>query len=378
MTIQSASAAFTRFFVPEPTVEDFWTFVDESLKAGRFDDFPEGAESAAGFASWDDLFDSSFEFASYHRGEYAAFHYRVDQRKVSAIVLKQHVRQAVQTYRKEHEGRGPSRLERQKIREDVRNELLARMLPQPSGCDVVWHPSRHWLLVGTTSLKMIESFLEHFERHFRLYPVPLYHAQWAMHLLPLSAGEKDRLASLVPLKSPHAMHEGCFLGYEFLTWLWFLTEAGGGTAAVDEGRRAELTLGERIVLSRQDDGRERIICTTQAGALHEARTALQQGKLVEEIQMAARVGDNDYQWVMDRDLWGVKGLKIPRQSSEHEANDPEGRFLETMYFLEEFLTLIDALFLQFLKLRLNPGWESDALPQLKRWIEGNAPDSPPF
>ncbi len=34
MAIQSGTASFTRFFVPEPQVADFWSHVDEKLRAG--------------------------------------------------------------------------------------------------------------------------------------------------------------------------------------------------------------------------------------------------------------------------------------------------------------------------------------------------------
>ncbi len=133
---------------------------------------------------------------------------------------------------------------------------------------------------------------------------------------------------------------------------------------------AALALGERIVLSRQDDGKERVICTTQAGALDEARTALRQGKLVEEAQWIITVGDNEYIMTLDRDLWAFKGLKTPKQDARIRRRRPDGRFLEKMFFLEETFAVWDALFQRFLTSRLTPSWNSDTLPALRQWIEG--------
>jgi len=38
MAIKSASATFTRFFVPELKTDDFWSYIDERLREGAFAD----------------------------------------------------------------------------------------------------------------------------------------------------------------------------------------------------------------------------------------------------------------------------------------------------------------------------------------------------
>lgn len=378
MAIQSASATFTRFYVPDPLTEDLWSFVDQQLKAGAFKDLQDGEEKSKGFASWDDLFDTAFEFASHHKGEYVAFSFRQDQRKIPAIIVKQYVRSAVREYMSEHEGHQPSRHDYQSLREETEQALLKKALPHPANCEVVWNPTQHWLLCGTTSSKSLDSFLEHFERFFSLYPVPLYHVNWASYRLPLSDRQKQALEALVPLRSAQVLEESRFLGYEFLTWLWFFIESGNGFVAMENAASAEIALGERVILSHPDEGKERVICTTQASALHEARTALRQGKQVEEIQVFARVGNNDYLFTLDTDLGTVKGLKTPKQIPDQGDEDADARFLEKMYFVEEVFALLDRLYLSFLELRLNPGWDSDSLPLLRQWIQqGPADDVSP-
>ncbi|MEJ5347217.1 MAG: recombination-associated protein RdgC [Desulfosoma sp.] len=375
MGLQGGTITFTSFHLPDPSVADFWSFVDESLKEGAYRTGLQEEETAKGFARWEDLFDATFPFGCYRKGEYVAFQFRWDQLKVPPLVLKQYEREAVQAYRAEHDGKYPPRHERLKIREEVQNQLLERVLPQPSGCDVVWSPAQHRLLVGTASLKMLEAFLEHFERIFTLHPIPLYHVQWALHGLSLPERLKDVLSGLVSVKSPHALQEGRFLGYEFLTWLWYLAETREGRIPLEKGAFATLALGERVVLSRQDDGKERVICTTQAGALDEARTALRQGKMVEEAQWILMAGDNEYSFTLDRDLWTLKGLKTPKQIPRGEEEDPDGRFLEKMFFIDEVLGILNAAYREFLTARLSSTWASDVLPSLKRWIDGGAPDS---
>jgi DNA recombination-dependent growth factor C len=370
MGIQSPSATFVRFYVPEEIGGDFWGYVDEKLRAGSFEDLEAGQEQALGFVSWDDLFDSSFVDNSYHKGEYVAFQFRVDQRSVPAIIKKQYVRRSIEDYRGKNGGKWPSRQERQEIQENVQDWLMNQVMPKPSGCEVVWNPSAKWMLVGATGTKMIDAFLTHFEKHFRIFPVPLFHLHWAFHLVPLDGRQKDALASLVPARSPQAMDEGRPLGYEFLTWLWFLTENTNGLIEIAEGREAEVGLGERLVLTLPADGKERVICTTQANALHEARTALQQGKLVDELQLFLKIQDNEYFFTLDSFLWAVKGLKTPKQLPDFDHEDAEGKFLEKMYFLEEVSSAMNSLYGLFLAKRLSPAWEADTLPRLKKWMGG--------
>jgi len=378
MGIQSASATFTRFFVPELVTEDFWSLVDEKMRAASFRECEDGQEQAVGFASWDDFFDSEFVYSSYHKGEYVAFNFRLDQRKIPPIILKQHVRQAIEIYRKEHEGRWPSRQEKLEIHENIQNWLLSRILPQPSHCEVVWNSAANWMLLGTTSTKTMDALLELFEHHFGLYPVPLYHVQWALSLIPLDGRQKDILSSMVPVKSSNALNEGRFLGYEFLTWLWFFSEQFDGKFKLNEQQMGELALGERLVLSLPGEGKEKIICTTQANALHEARTALQQGKLVEEIQIFLRVGENEYYLNLDSALWAIKGLKTPKQSPSYEDDDADGRFLEKMFFIEEVSSALNTIYSQFLSDRLSPVWDSDIVPIFRQWIDSKEEETAPF
>jgi DNA recombination-dependent growth factor C len=380
MGIQSASSTFTRFFVPDPVTEDFWSFVADHLQAGDFKECVADEEQSTGFASWDDFFEPCSLQGAYHKGEYVAFQFRVDQRRIPPILVKQYVRQELQKYQSEHEGKWPSRQERQEIQEKVQNWLFSRMLPQPSACEIVWSPANKWMLFGSTSTRNIDAFLEHFEKHFHLYPVPLYHVQWALHHAPIDSRQKDVLSSMVSVRSQHAIEEGRFLGYEFLTWLWFFMEQPENLIKISDQKTAQVHLGGRLVMALPGQDRERVICTTQANALHEARTALRQGKMVEELQVFLNIGDNEYLFTLDSILWAVKGLKTPKQLPDSDKEDADGRFLEKMFFLEEVLSTLNALYGKFLSARLSPSWESDTLPIFKAWIEGgseseNAPTS---
>ncbi len=372
MAISSSSATFTRFFVPDIEVEDFWSLVDEKLRGGAFTEPDDSQNEAAGFASWEDFFDPNFSYGSYRKAEYVAFNFRLDQKKVPGMVLNKFVRQSVQKFRDENNGKWPNRTQKQQIQESMQEYLLSRAFPQPCASEVVWNPARNWMILGTAGGKMLEAFLEYFERRFHLYPVALYHAPWALNMLALTAGQKDVLGSLVSPKSATALNDGRFLGSEFLTWVWFYIERMGGSIQAGD-KIANVHLGERMVLVLPGDRKERVVCTTQANFLHEARTGLRQGKVVDEAQLFFEIGENEYALTLDSSLWPVKGLKTPKQLPDLGREDPDGRFLEKMYFIEEVFGAMDALFTRFLAERLSTGWETDSLVQLQKWIDEGAP-----
>jgi hypothetical protein len=368
MAITSSAATFCRFLVPEPEVEDFWSLVDEKLRGGAFAESADSKIETAGFSSWDDFFDPDFSYGSYRKGEYVAFNFRLDHKKVPGVVLKQFVRQALQQYRDEHDGKWPSRTEKQQIQESTQEYLLSRAFPQPSASEVVWNPARYWMILGTSSAKMMEAFLEYFEKQFRLFPVPLYHAPWALNMLPLTPAQKDVLGALISPKSPTALNDGRFLGSEFLTWVWFYIEKLGGSIQAGD-KIANVHLGERMVLVLPGDRKERVVCTTQTNFLHEARTGLRQGKVVDEAQLLLMIGDNEYLLTLDSSLWALRGLKTPKQLPDYGSEDRDGRFLEKMYFIEEVFSVLEVLYMRFLADRLTPGWETDTLVQLQKWID---------
>jgi hypothetical protein len=358
MGIKSGSMQLTFFFVPDPITEDFWGYVADHIQKGVFTPCERENVSSCGFVSWEDLFDTSFS-DGFQKANYIAFQFRIDSKKVPPMIIKQHLREAVEAYRKE-KGHFPSKKTRSLLKESIEEELIKTTTPCPSGCEVVWNHTEKQLIVGTTSSKFIEKFLEHFEKTFRLHPVPLYHLQLALNMDELPAKIKDDLSMLISPASHRAFEEGRFLGYEFLTWLWFRSEQ-------QESPLGAIYLGDRMVLSRPDDGREKIICTHQSHRLREAHTALVEGKMLEEAQWIVQKGDREYYLTLDVSLWTMKNVKTPSQPSVSQDDDPEGRFLERMFFIEELRNTVKALYREFLTVRFDSRWSTDVLPAIEEW-----------
>ena len=91
-----------------------------------------------------------------------------------------------------------------------------------------------------------------------------------------------------------------------------------------------------MVLVLPGDGKERVICTTQANFLHEARTALRQGKVVDETQLLFIIGENEYLLTLDSSLWALKGLKTPKQLPDYGQEDPMADSLKRCTLLRKY------------------------------------------
>ncbi|SFM41004.1 recombination-associated protein RdgC [Thermodesulforhabdus norvegica] len=366
MGIQSGAATITFFHVPDPITEDFWNYIDENLKAGIFSPCGEEDVRTSGFVSWSDLFSIDLDHGGYRKGEYIVFQFRIDEKKIPSMLLKQHLKEEKLRFTKER-GRPPTRSEQKILKEAVEKKLIKLTFPIPRGCEVVWNPLSRELMLGTASSGVIEAFLAHFERYLKLFPVPQYHLKWALTMDDVPAQVKDSITKLVNPSSPTALKEGMFLGYEFLTWLWFRTEAYTNDVKVDDSRHGSIYLGDRITLGVPLEGTEKVTCTSKKHHLDEARVALASGKRPAEAQWFMQVADREYTFTLDASLWSIKSLKF-YINTPPEGNDPDGIFFNRIFCIEEVRAFLRKLYGEFLNFRFTSSWQDDVLPELNRWI----------
>ena len=107
------------------------------------------------------MFDSSFAHASYAVGNQIVLAMRIDERKVSATLLKKFTLKEEERVKKEHRAPRLSRGHREQIKEDVRLQLVKKALPMPSVYELSWNLADNTLLFYSTSAKA-QSILEDF------------------------------------------------------------------------------------------------------------------------------------------------------------------------------------------------------------------------
>jgi hypothetical protein len=172
------------------------------------------------------------------------------------------------------------------------------------------------------------------------------------------------------------LREKAFLGREFLTWLWFRSDQTGGRIEISSDRTIEVLFLDRMVLDLQDvESPQTVSIRGEQSELREGLAALKEGKKIEEARIRIKESDNEFTMALKGTWFAYGAFRTPPvlpAGETEEDEGPEATFLEKVYLVEEGLQLVDSLFEYFLRLRLSEKWETQELPNLRRWIAAEA------
>ena len=159
-----------------------------------------------------------------------------------------------------------------------------------------------------------------------------------------------------------------FLGREFLVWLWYRSETREALFDLGETGTVELWFEGKVAL--EGEGEERgseVTCKGAGSRLREARFALTRNKKISKAEIRMLKGDDEWSFTLDAAWLDVHSLKTPRVMQD-VGEDPDGLFYERMFLIEQPIAVVQALFSQFIRLRLSPEWRSEEQPALEAWI----------
>ena len=163
------------------------------------------------------------------------------------------------------------------------------------------------------------------------------------------------------------------LGQEFLTWLWHKSEAQDGLFKDKNGREFALFMEQRIVV--QGGEGESLETATVAGPmseLREARLGLATGKKVTRALVRIERDADTWQFTLKAEDFSLNSLKTPYQEKPGADDDPDALLLEKLYLVEACLELIDGLYVEFLRLRLDAAaWDAET-GRIRAWMKDNA------
>ena len=148
------TASFVRFSVEGELPENIWDFIADRVAAFSFRDIDETyEEDSLGWVSVLNMFDTEFDFASYAAGNYVTLSMRLDERKVSSVIVKKFVQKEEERIKKEKQIPKISRSMRVEIKERIQNELMRKALPMPAVFDLCWNLEDSTLLFFSTNKK---------------------------------------------------------------------------------------------------------------------------------------------------------------------------------------------------------------------------------
>ncbi len=162
-----------------------------------------------------------------------------------------------------------------------------------------------------------------------------------------------------------------FLGYEFLTWLWYTIENDFDLLKKSDNQIVSFEIGNRIVLeNRRNDAVETITIKGDDAGLEEGLLALKKGAQVTEMNLAYKSGELEWFFTIKGESLNLSNLKIPATGPIETKDDIEGALIEKASLYEMLFDFIDRLFTDFITLRVSEGWKKRVALQIKSWILG--------
>lgn len=162
-----------------------------------------------------------------------------------------------------------------------------------------------------------------------------------------------------------------FVGREFLLWLWFESQLFETNLAPSGKSSCALWLETRMTLTFERE--ESVLKSSAPGAAPEAREALRQGKLPREARIRMTTEDREFAWTFKADTLGLAAVALPAELTKKD-DDAHEVLYERMRLVEALEATLEALWSDFLALRLSEAWEATVVPELEKFAHDEEVD----
>jgi hypothetical protein len=159
-----------------------------------------------------------------------------------------------------------------------------------------------------------------------------------------------------------------FLGREFLTWLMARSARDEGVFHLADGEVVEVFFERALTLDGENPARERSAMKVEEPVhSEEVRLSLRLGKKVSVARLLVVKEGREFAFVLDGAGLSLRSVKLP----DVQATDVVEGMAEKATVCSELEDAIHDLFVQFVRLRLDPeAWEAEAAP-IAEWIESD-------
>jgi hypothetical protein len=157
---------------------------------------------------------------------------------------------------------------------------------------------------------------------------------------------------------------------EFYAWLWWASEAQESvfTLGGDIGE-VEVWVDERLAFRSPNTSKVVAVMTGESPSTSlEARAALAGGKVLQDIRLGIRRDDREFFVTLKGTGMDLQSLKLPQVMSE----TPDEAVFDRMFLYDELYFVLRGLFREFAGVRSSGTWNGEVLPQMRRWVMGEA------
>jgi hypothetical protein len=320
--------------------------------------------------------------ADFWHDHYLAFSIRQDRRRVPAPLLKAYLKVAEQEFLTANPRytRVPKQ-KKEELRDKVHSSLLARTLPVPAVHDAVWDTRSGILTFTALGQGAQDAFETLFRKSFPDFRLVAIHP-FARAALVLEGNLKPALLSANKAKSETALDlivSNRWIGTDFLLWITYRTMNGMAEYRIsrpgpdETGMPFVVYINDRLVLSSAgENGTQKITVAGPQDRFSEVRTALQQGKVINEAALHFEKGENHWKMTLKGEKFHFASFKSPKVKEEKDntvdaASEQESLFYERMSLIETGLQLFDSFFSHFLTVRLEQGWNAEIM-KIGEWL----------
>jgi len=342
-------------------------------------------ELATGWVEMTDYYSSEFADSSIcWRDHMLCFTLRQDRRRVPSALLKRQITiLSNQFLAEKQELNFIPKAEKEQIRDRARSILMVKTLPTPSFIDINWDTDKQLIRFCSLGQNAIDSFQGLFHQTFPDLRLQMLHPMArSLQVLPEHLHEQMQQADQAQTDSLlEQIEANRWLGFDFLQWLLYRTMNSDSRYQVStEGPLLDKQpftafLDNRLVLiGGGNEGVQKIVVAGPQDHYLEVKTALRQGKEIEEATLHIRQEEDEgWKLTLKGDRFQFGSFRTPMIRPESDPNDDplaeaEAAFYTKLASVEEGEQMFNSLLKSFLELRLSENWK-DTKAAITQWLE---------
>ncbi|MEI6082736.1 MAG: recombination-associated protein RdgC [Verrucomicrobiota bacterium] len=359
MSFESGSVAFRMFYLahplPQDAVERFAKHAAPPLKSI-------GIEVAQGWVGGRHLLDVPITEDNAIYAGYLRLVLLKAERKVPTSLLRAECMLEEVAYMRAENKPFVDRKTRSEIRKQILSRLLPDMPPTLKGIPFVYDARARLVYAGALSESQTDVFTFHFHNTTGIKLIPVGVATAAAERQRVDVRDWARTSF-----SPEVMDEEMedAPGLDFLTWVWFVSEARGGIFKSKEFGDVGVALEGPLLFTRAGAGAHEITLRKGLPTVSaEAKTALLSGKKLRRAKLLIARADEAWSVSFDTELFVFRSLKMPEPK---EVLEPVSRFQDRLLKLDAFRCILLELFDRFLAERSDAKKWNAAQKEIHQW-----------
>ena len=360
MSFESGSIAVRMFYVakglPSDAVEKFAKHAAPPLKSM-------GTGATQGWVGSRHLIDVPITEENAYYGGYLRLALVKAERKVPGSLLRAECMLEEVAYMRAEGKTYVDRKARSDIRKDVMARLLPTMPPTLKGIPFVYEDRERLLYAVALSEGQLDAFVINFKETVGVNLIPVTAATAAAKRRGIRVAEWAKTSFSAEVEDEEMEDTP---GLDFLTWLWFASEARGGVFATKEHGELAVAIEGPLLFTRAGAGAHEISLRKGLPTVSaEAKTALLSGKKLRRAKVMLARAEEKWTCSFDAQTFVFRGVKLPEPK---EMLDPASRFQERVLRLGDFRVLVFELFDRFLDERSDGKRWTATKKEIHQWI----------